>query len=303
MAAFFDPLTGGPEQTGWPFGRAVYASEVSRVLERRSLVDYVEDVQLATPAGVDRVQTDDGGGVVGIELDAHELVRLGTTALVAYRRSWQAVPVGAGATWTPTNPPRAAISTHLPAMFREEPFVGSSCGPSRRCLSGTDAEQPGLETTISHLADYLDPATTKAEFLPWLAGWVTLSLRADWDEATKRSFIQQIVPLYRPARHQSRPAAHAQLYTGQLPQIDDDFEQPAHFFQVRLKLSEADPELLQRKQEIAQAIIDQEKPAHTFYALQVAVPTMRLVSKARQQELKSPLLDPRREHPAGDDDP
>jgi hypothetical protein len=84
LAAFFHPLTGGPEQTGWPFGRAVYASEVSAVLERLSLVDYVEDVQLATPAGVDRVQTDDGGGVVGIELDAHELVRLETTALVAY---------------------------------------------------------------------------------------------------------------------------------------------------------------------------------------------------------------------------
>jgi hypothetical protein len=84
LLAFFHPLTGGPEQTGWPFGRAVYASEVSAVLERLSLVDYVEDVQLATPAGVDRVQTDDGGGVVGIGLDAHELVRLVTTALVAY---------------------------------------------------------------------------------------------------------------------------------------------------------------------------------------------------------------------------
>jgi hypothetical protein len=59
---------------------------------------------------------------------------------------------------------------------------------------------------------------------------------------------------------------------------------------VRLTLREADPELLQRKQQIARAIIDQEKPAHSFYALQVAVPTMRLVSKARQQELKSPLL-------------
>ena len=84
LTDFFHPLTGGPEQTGWPFGRAVFASEVSAVLERLSLVDYVEDVQLATPAGVDRVQTDDGGGVVGIELDAHELVRLETTALVAY---------------------------------------------------------------------------------------------------------------------------------------------------------------------------------------------------------------------------
>ena len=34
LRAFFHPLTGGPEQTGWPFGRAVYASEVSAVLEQ-----------------------------------------------------------------------------------------------------------------------------------------------------------------------------------------------------------------------------------------------------------------------------
>jgi hypothetical protein len=44
----------------------------------------VEDVQLATPAGVDRVETEEGGRLVGIELDAHELVRLETTALEAY---------------------------------------------------------------------------------------------------------------------------------------------------------------------------------------------------------------------------
>jgi hypothetical protein len=85
LRAFFHPLTGGPEQTGWPFGRAVYASEVAAVLEQLSLVDYVEDVQLASPAGADRVQTDQGGRVVvGVELDAHELVRLQTTALVAF---------------------------------------------------------------------------------------------------------------------------------------------------------------------------------------------------------------------------
>jgi phage tail-like protein len=201
-----------------------------------------------------------------------------------------------------TNQPAASsYLDYLPAIFRQEqeplegqleqvPFVGLFLRAFETVLSGTDTEQPGLETTISHLADYLDPATTKAEFLPWLAGWVTLSLRADWDEATKRSFIQQIVPLYRLRGTKAGLERMLELYTGQLPQIDDDFEQPAHFFQVRLKLSEADPELLQRKQEIAQAIIDQEKPAHTFYALQVAVPTMRLVSKARQQELKSPLL-------------
>jgi len=88
LTDFFDPLTGGPGQTGWPFGRAVYTSEVTAVLERLSLVDYVEDVQLATSAGADRMLTeqDDQGDrvVVGIELDAHELVRLQPAALVAY---------------------------------------------------------------------------------------------------------------------------------------------------------------------------------------------------------------------------
>jgi hypothetical protein len=84
LRAFFHPLTGGTEQTGWPFGRAIYASEVAAVLEQLPLVDYVDDVQLSTPAGADRVQTDEGGLLVGIELDAHELVRLQRTALVAY---------------------------------------------------------------------------------------------------------------------------------------------------------------------------------------------------------------------------
>src|SRR5206468_4271347 len=84
LAAAFHPLTGGPEQSGWPFGRAVYVSEVYAVLEQVPLVDYVEEVQLATPAGADRVQTDEEGRVVGIELDAHELVRLQATTLVAF---------------------------------------------------------------------------------------------------------------------------------------------------------------------------------------------------------------------------
>jgi phage tail-like protein len=191
---------------------------------------------------------------------------------------------------TGTDQPASGYLGYLPAIFRQERFVGRFLLAFEAVLSGADAERPGLEATIGRVADYLDPMTTEAEFLPWLAGWVTLSLRADWDEATRRGFIEQIVPLYRLRGTRAGLARMLELYAGQLPDIDDGFEQPAHFFQVRLRLTEADPELLQRKQQIARAIIDQEKPAHTFYALQVAVPTMRLVSTARQPELKSPLL-------------
>jgi hypothetical protein len=58
---FFHPLRGGPEpdKKGWPFGRAVYISEVYQVIEDTSGVDHVESVTLyasdSKPAG-DRIQ-------------------------------------------------------------------------------------------------------------------------------------------------------------------------------------------------------------------------------------------------------
>ena len=186
--------------------------------------------------------------------------------------------------------PPSSYLDYLPAIFRQEPFVGRFLLAFETVLSGSGADQPGLEATIGRLADYLDPMTTEPEFLPWLAGWVTLSLRADWDEATKRSFIQQIVPLYRLRGTRDGLQRMLELYTRERVDVDDAFEQPAYFFQVQLTLREADPDLLRRKQQIARAIIDQEKPAHTFYALQVAVPTMRLVSVALHEREQAPLL-------------
>jgi len=107
---------------------------------------------------------------------------------------------------------------------------------------------------------------------------------------TRRGFIAGIVPLY---RLRGTPAGLQQmltLYTGEPVDIYDAFDNPPYFFEVRLTLSEADPALLQAKQQIARAIIDQEKPAHTFYSLQIAVPSMRLVSQARHERENAPLL-------------
>jgi phage tail-like protein len=186
--------------------------------------------------------------------------------------------------------PASSYLNYLPAIFRREPFAGRFLLAFESLVSGTDPDQPGLATTIGRLEDYLDPMTTEAEFLPWLAGWVSLSLRADWDEPTKRSFIQQIVPLYRLRGTRAGLQRMLELYTRERVDVDDAFDQPPYFFQVRLTLSVADPELLRRKQQIARAIVDQEKPAHTFYALQIAVPTMRLVSLALHQKENAPLL-------------
>jgi len=185
--------------------------------------------------------------------------------------------------------PASGYLAYLPAIFRRDEFAGSFLLAFEAVLSGGEG-QPGLEATIGRLADYLDPMTTEAEFLPWLAGWVALSLRADWDDDTKRRFIQQIVPLYRLRGTRAGLERLLRLYTREVVEVDDDFDQPAHFFQVRLTLREADPDVLRTKERIARAIIDQEKPAHTFYALEVAVPTMRLVSRERHERDGDPLL-------------
>lgn len=45
---FFHPLTGGPEGTGWPFGRDVFRTEVMQVIDDTPGVDYVQKLELAT---------------------------------------------------------------------------------------------------------------------------------------------------------------------------------------------------------------------------------------------------------------
>jgi phage tail-like protein len=178
---------------------------------------------------------------------------------------------------------------YLPAIFRQDPYAGQFLLAFETVLSGTP-ETPGLETVISTLSRYFDPATTDKEFLPWLAGWVALTLRADWDEPTKRDFIAKIVPLYKLRGTSDGMSQMLTLYTGEKVEIFDTFDALPFFFAVRLTLIEADPKMLQAKQQIARAIIDQEKPAHTYYALQLAVPTMRLVSQDLNKETGWPLL-------------
>jgi hypothetical protein len=56
LDAFFHPLTGGPNGTGWEFGRDVYASEVSQVLQGVSGVSHVNTKTLQLTANVSQVR-------------------------------------------------------------------------------------------------------------------------------------------------------------------------------------------------------------------------------------------------------
>jgi len=194
----------------------------------------------------------------------------------------------------------AAVSRyleHLPGVFSDDPFLGRFLLAFERVLTGVGglpgaelanppAVAAGLEEVLDKIHTYFDPALAPPELLPWLATWVATSLREDWDDATRRSFLARVVPLY---QRRGTPSALQQLLQIYLDPttdpsegdpiveiIDNDPSFPPRYFQVRFTVSEHDPHLLARRAAIAIAIIDREKPAHTFYGLRIHYPSLQI---------------------------
>jgi hypothetical protein len=49
LAVLLDPLTGGTDGAGWPFGRPVFDSELYAALEGVAGIDYVENLAVTAP--------------------------------------------------------------------------------------------------------------------------------------------------------------------------------------------------------------------------------------------------------------
>jgi hypothetical protein len=81
VAAWLDPLAGGPRGCGWPFGRDVHVSDLYGVIEAVHGVDYVSEVRLSSPcpegddACVPAPEAWHGAAQVGLTLAAHHLPR------------------------------------------------------------------------------------------------------------------------------------------------------------------------------------------------------------------------------------
>lgn len=190
------------------------------------------------------------------------------------------------------NNPSKRISSYLqylPALQQGDEFLGRFLLAIERILSGLTprepndpiSDQPGLEEYIDSIHTYFNPGlsqeetgTAPSDFLAWLATWVAASLQEEWDEDFKRKFISNIIPIYRLRGTKAGVKKLLEIYTGEEVNIYE-FDQPAHYFQVEMTLSET-AENLRRKQQIAKTILDLQKPAHTFYSFQVLVPSMQI---------------------------
>lgn len=74
LTAYFDPHTGGSDNTGWPFGRGVYVSEIYAILSQLTVVDYVDEVLVTG--------SDNQPDPVSIDIHPHQLVQIDLSGLV-----------------------------------------------------------------------------------------------------------------------------------------------------------------------------------------------------------------------------
>lgn len=192
---------------------------------------------------------------------------------------------------------------YLPATLRSDTFIGQFLLAFEKILTGDEStlehcpgiissdtdNPPGLEEVIQWIFTYFHPTRAPEDFLPWLASWVALSLWTEWSDRQKRNFLSQVVPLYRLRGTKAGLQALLKIYLDNPKEevtIYERPEYPPYYFQVELTLATQNLQEYRRKQKIATAIIEQEKPAHTFYALQIKMPTMRIVSAELAEQEK-----------------
>jgi phage tail-like protein len=166
---------------------------------------------------------------------------------------------------TPTQSAQRLL-TWLPAIYRNDAFLG-------RFLWAFEQVLLGLEQQIENLAPHFDPQQAPEEFLPWLSSWVAFTLRADLDVPRQRTFLANIVSLYR--RRGTKDNLVTIFTHGGVPTIAEDPAQP-HYFRITMRLPKGAPDVQLRQSAIAHALIDLERPAHTYYDLDLLFPTMQI---------------------------
>ncbi|NEO47028.1 MAG: hypothetical protein F6K55_24065 [Moorea sp. SIO4A3] len=214
----------------------------------------------------------------------------------------------------------SSLLNEIPAIFQGgEPGQPNSLGrfllAFEHILLGLGEESdPGLEEILGGIVDpisgqtklvgierYFEPGATleeyeqtPKEFLPWLAGWVALTLREDWDEFRQRELIAKAVELYRWRGTKRGVEEFLRIYTRlgvEINELNTPFQIGVHstvgqdtildggapfFFKVRILLPIPDPDLITQQKEIATAIVDLQKPAHTDYELDIDTPNLQI---------------------------
>jgi P2-related tail formation protein len=180
----------------------------------------------------------------------------------------------------------SSLLEYLPTIYQADPLLGQFLLAFEKILLGVKNDnvalpelknehkfpRKGLEEVIAGLATYFDPQQTPDEFLSWLASWTAFSLRADIEPSIQRQFISKIIKHYQWRGTKANLKELLQIFVQGEPSVDETAlgGSSPHFFTVTIVLPEelkGDRQRLARQLEIANALIQLEKPAHTDYKL------------------------------------
>jgi phage tail-like protein len=215
-----------------------------------------------------------------------------------------------------TNTEATIFLANLPAIYQEEETPAK---PLRRFLSAFeqvllgDGDEPkasekrrgkreasrrhieGLGEKVAHLYELFDPRETPERFLPWLASWAALSIRANLSVPKQRKLIANLIPLYRIRGTRAYMERLLELCVDAGTSVSEDeipsFQigvhstlgsdayiggGPPHFFQVTMLASEMGALEVQAQRQIAYEVIELAKPAHTVYDFVVKSPQLQV---------------------------
>ncbi len=213
---------------------------------------------------------------------------------------------------------KGAYLRHLPELYEQDELMA-------RFLMLFESFWGPVNTQINNVHHYLDPRLTPEQFLPWLASWLDLALDQRWPVERQRQLVRWAIALHRSRGTRWGLQKYLDIYTGQKARIVEhrakNFKvggearlgpgialgknnQP-HTFTIHMRLpvlehitDEAERERQEAlRRRTIETIIEQQKPAHTIYTLNLeVVPVAELDAPARPPEVhpveQTPIEEP-----------
>jgi phage tail-like protein len=211
---------------------------------------------------------------------------------------------------------RTKLIDLLPAIYQEPGSEGRSNYLPRfltafeRILFGTvesseaaaDRQAPadmertqGLRDRIVQLGKLLDPWLAQDKFLPWLAGWMALTLRTNLRPERKRELIANMIPFYRIRGTRKYLEELLRLCVDVPTAVEEEDIPPLqigrhstlgrdtyigggapHFFRVKMVALQLSVPALEEQRKLAYEVVELAKPAHTAYEFLIDSPQMQI---------------------------
>lgn len=148
---------------------------------------------------------------------------------------------------------------YLPAMYGESDFFA-------KFLLIFEAGFAPYDWIVSNFDLYLDAKIAPPEWLQWFGSWVDILVPPDIPEERQHRIAQELGPLFMGRGTRKSLSRHLELVFDAKPIIEEPEDEFATFI-VRLPLGKENNTTYNR--ELAEAIIEAQRPIHTNYRLTI----------------------------------